>query len=117
MRAIPRRRRRTVLAGLAAGLAPLLWATGACADPDRLALGKRVFLEMADPRCGICHTLADAGTSGEIGPNLDSLKPDANRVQAAVSNGIGVMPAFEDLTPEQIEAVALYVASTAGRAK
>ena len=33
-----------------------------------LAAGKTVFLSMG---CGGCHTLADAGTTGNVGPNLD----------------------------------------------
>ncbi|KTS27220.1 hypothetical protein NS228_11870 [Methylobacterium indicum] len=89
----------------------------ASADPARLALGKRVFTELAEPGCGVCHTLADAGTTGTVGPVLDSLKPDAGRVATAVTNGIGVMPAFEDLTPEQVAAVALYVATVTGASK
>jgi mono/diheme cytochrome c family protein len=86
----------------------------AAADPARLALGKRVFTAVAAPGCGVCHTLADAVTTGKVGPVLDTLKPDEGRVATAVTNGIGVMPAFEDLTPEQVAAVALYVATVAG---
>ena len=89
-------------------------ATPAAADPARLELGKRVFTELAEPRCGACHTLADAGTKGELGPVLDTLKPSASRVATAVTNGIGVMPAFEDLTEEQVKAVALYVQTVTG---
>ncbi|MFY9294809.1 MAG: cytochrome c [Methylorubrum rhodinum] len=89
-------------------------AAPAAADPARLELGKRVFTELAEPRCGACHTLADAGTKGEVGPVLDTLKPSASRVATAVTNGIGVMPAFEDLTEEQIKAVALYVQTVTG---
>lgn len=89
-------------------------ATPAAADPARLELGKRVFTELAEPRCGACHTLADAGTRGEVGPALDTLKPSASRVATAVTNGIGVMPAFEDLTEEQVKAVALYVQTVTG---
>ncbi|MDP4022864.1 cytochrome c [Methylobacterium sp. NEAU 140] len=111
--AVPRAIVRTPLVLLAS----LLAAGTATADPAQLALGKRVFTEIAEPQCGACHTLADAGTTGEVGPVLDVLKPDAARVAAAVTGGIGVMPAFEDLTPEQVEAVALYVATAAGRAK
>ncbi|TGE00080.1 c-type cytochrome [Methylobacterium nonmethylotrophicum] len=103
---------RLVLAHLVLGLS--LAACPAAADPARLALGKRVFTELAEPQCGICHTLADAGTKGEVGPSLDTLKPDAARVATAVTNGIGVMPAFEALTPEQVAAVAGYVASVTG---
>lgn len=86
----------------------------AAADPAQLELGKRVFTELAEPRCGACHTLADAGTKGEVGPVLDTLKPSASRVATAVTNGIGVMPAFEDLTEEQVKAVALYVQTVTG---
>ena len=84
---------------------------------DELATsGKQVFLELAQPSCGICHTLADAGSVGEIGPNLDELAPSEMQVRAAVANGVGVMPAFgESLTEEQIRAVAHYVASVTGK--
>lgn len=84
---------------------------------DELATsGKQVFLELAQPSCGICHTLADAGSVGEIGPNLDELAPSEMQVRAAVANGVGVMPAFgESLTEEQIGAVAHYVASVTGK--
>jgi cbb3-type cytochrome c oxidase subunit III len=74
--------------------------------------GKDIFLA----NCGSCHTLADAGTSGTVGPNLDQLKPGELTVQHQVINGGGAMPAFKGtLTPEQITAVAKYVASSAGR--
>ena len=99
-------------AALATAACLALPAAPARAAPD--AAGRRVFLEQAEPRCGVCHTLAEAGTTGTIGPNLDGLKPDAERVKAAVTNGIGVMPAFEDLSPEQVEAVARYVAGATG---
>lgn len=87
------------------------------ADPAKLALGKQVFLEVVEPKCGLCHSLADAGVVGEIGPSLDDLKPDADRVSAAVVNGIGIMPAFEGLTPDQIDALAFYVSTVAGKAQ
>jgi cbb3-type cytochrome c oxidase subunit III len=74
--------------------------------------GKDIFLA----NCGSCHTLTDAGTSGTVGPNLDQLKPGELTVQHQVLNGGGAMPAFKGtLTPEQITAVAKYVASSAGR--
>lgn len=85
------------------------------AEEAALALGKRVFLEIANPPCGLCHTLADAGTDGQVGPVLDELKPTADRVRTAVVNGIGPMPPNEGLTKEQIEALALYVSAVAGK--
>jgi cytochrome c6 len=73
--------------------------------------GKTVFTA----NCGSCHTLADAGTSGAIGPNLDDAKPDAATVKAYVRGGGGGMPAFGDsLSNAEIDAVAAYVASVAG---
>ena len=71
-------------------------------------MGKDVFLNKAN--CGACHILIDAGTEGVIGPNLNQIKPDMNRVMSAVINGIGVMPPFKDmLSLAEIEAVAHYV--------
>ncbi len=84
----------------------------AAADDD---LGYRLFTAEAVPACGVCHTLAAAGTAGAIGPALDDLKPDVARVTAAVTGGVGVMPAYEDsLTAAQIDAVANYVATATG---
>jgi cytochrome c6 len=79
------------------------------ADP---AHGKELFVE----KCGSCHTLADAGTNGNVGPNLDQLKRSESIVQHQVINGGGAMPAFKGtLTPAQITAVAKYVSSVAGK--
>lgn len=73
--------------------------------------GKNVFLNEATPSCGTCHTLADAQTTGQVGPNLDQLKPTALRVQRALENGVGAMPSYgNQLSTEQIQDVARYVA-------
>jgi mono/diheme cytochrome c family protein len=77
------------------------------------AQGKQVF-ESAG--CGGCHTLKDAGTSGNVGPNLDTLKPSKDAVDKQVTNGGAGMPAFKgQLSPAQIQAVADYVSSVAGK--
>jgi mono/diheme cytochrome c family protein len=77
------------------------------------AQGKQVF---ASAGCGGCHTLKDAGTSGNVGPNLDTLKPTKDAVAKQVTNGGGAMPAFKgQLSPAQIDAVAAYVSSVAGK--
>jgi cbb3-type cytochrome c oxidase subunit III len=74
--------------------------------------GKAIF----KAKCGSCHTLADAGTTGTIGPKLDLLKPGFARVQRQVINGGAVMPAFKGvLSDAQIKAVAKYVSSVAGK--
>ena len=75
---------------------------------ETLILGKNIFLEKGN--CATCHALNDAGSNADIGPNLNLIKPDIGRVVIAVTNGAGVMPAYEGmLTPEEIEAVAVYV--------
>jgi mono/diheme cytochrome c family protein len=57
-----------------------------------LANGKQLFTAT----CGACHTLADAGTKGIIGPNLDDayLQPRLNGFDDT---------SFEALVREQIE--------------
>ena len=76
--------------------------------------GKDIFLNIAV--CSTCHMLADAGSDGSIGPNLNDIRPDKLRVINVVTNGIGVMPSYEgQLTKEQIEAVAHYVSTSANQ--
>tara|TARA_B100000029_G_scaffold211135_1_gene208941 strand:+ start:255 stop:575 length:321 start_codon:yes stop_codon:yes gene_type:complete len=75
-------------------------------------LGKTIFLEQGN--CATCHTLADAKSNAEIGPNLNQIKPDLVKVVNTVTNGIGVMPPYKDiLSSEEIEAVAHYVSISA----
>jgi mono/diheme cytochrome c family protein len=75
--------------------------------------GKQVF---ASAGCGGCHMLKDAGTTGNVGPNLDDLKPSKARVAHQVEVGGGPMPAFKGrLSTAQIQAVATYVSSVAGK--
>jgi mono/diheme cytochrome c family protein len=75
------------------------------------AQGKQVFSQ----NCASCHTLGDAAAKGQVGPNLDDLKPDEATTQRQVINGGGGMPAFKGvLQDDQIKAVSQYVASVAG---
>jgi cytochrome c6 len=74
--------------------------------------GKQIFVT----KCGGCHTLKAAGTTGTQGPNLDVLKPPFSRARKQVINGGGIMPAFKNvLNDAQINAVAKYVAEHAGK--
>jgi cbb3-type cytochrome c oxidase subunit III len=74
--------------------------------------GKQIFIT----KCGGCHTLKNAGTTGTQGPNLDLLKPPFPIVKNQVIKGGGIMPAFKGvLTDAQITAVAKYVAEHAGK--
>jgi mono/diheme cytochrome c family protein len=75
------------------------------------ASGEKVF----ESSCGTCHTLAAAGTTGTVGPNLDELGPSETTVEHQVINGGGKMPAFKgQLSPAEIKAVSSYVAQSAG---
>ena len=75
---------------------------------DLFDKGKLIF--MGDGNCATCHSLKDANSNGNIGPNLDEIKPDISRVLMAVTNGIGVMPAYQgQLSEDEINAVSTYV--------
>jgi mono/diheme cytochrome c family protein len=88
-------------------------ATAASGSAVTAAAGKTVFLA----NCSSCHTLADAGSTGTAGPNLDDLEPDTALVVKQVTNGGGGMPAFgSQLSKTQIQSVATYVSSVAGKA-
>jgi len=77
-------------------------------------MGKTIFLEQGN--CAACHTLAEANSNGQIGPNLNEIKPDITRVISAVTNGIGLMPPYEGiLSTQEIEAVAHYVSISAAK--
>jgi mono/diheme cytochrome c family protein len=127
------RRRRQAVALLVLGLAGAL-GVAACGDTvgysegtgDRIR-GKELFTKS----CGSCHVLADAGTTGQIGPNLDyaflqsridGLGEDTIlqvvRSQIAYpvtspSTGAPGMPA-NILEGQDADDVATYVASVAG---
>ncbi len=69
--------------------------------------GKSVFLAHG---CSACHTLADAGAKGTVGPNLDQAKPALGLVVDRVVNGQGAMPSFKaTLSTKEIADVAAYV--------
>jgi DMSO/TMAO reductase YedYZ molybdopterin-dependent catalytic subunit/mono/diheme cytochrome c family protein len=75
--------------------------------------GKALYTNGTQPDCGVCHSLADAGSTGAVGPDLDSLKPSLSQLQGAIKNGVGVMPAFGgQLSAEEIDALAAYVHET-----
>ena len=88
----------------------LIFSSPVFADP-KMELGLDVYNDKA--QCGMCHTLQAAGSEGQIGINLDQLKPLMAQVIAAVTNGNGVMPAFEGmLSSEEIEAVSYFVSTS-----
>jgi mono/diheme cytochrome c family protein len=90
--------------------------------PGSLQEGKELFVT----NCGACHTLAEAGTDGVIGPNLDDLlaPPSASapdpatikpRVLSAINNGVGGRMPKGVLSGQQAEEVATFVAQVAGQ--
>lgn len=79
---------------------------------EQLEEGKSIFTS----NCSGCHTLADAGASGQVGPDLDQLQPEEAIVETQVINGGGPMPAFKGvLSEEEIKAVSKYVSTVAGK--
>jgi mono/diheme cytochrome c family protein len=93
-----------------------------------VANGKTLFLQGVEgkPSCGSCHTLADAATLSQIGPNLDqalgyacaqgfddSTLFDVVRGQIDIPARDGEMPA-DLVTGQDAVDVAAYVASVAG---
>jgi mono/diheme cytochrome c family protein len=124
---------RRVGVGLIGGLAV---AVGGCElkdSGDNLVAGKQAFVE----RCGSCHVLQRAGTTGVTGPNLDEAFQQARRDGLGESTFKGVVRAqilYPARTPqldpktgrplsampanlvtgERAEDVAAYVAAVAG---
>ncbi len=83
--------------------------TGGGGGEGDAAAGEEVWLQAG---CGSCHTLAAAGSTGTIGPNLDQAQPSYDLVVERVTNGAGAMPAFGRqgiLDEQQIQDVAAYV--------
>ena len=69
--------------------------------------------EIFSSTCATCHTLAAADAEGSVGPNLDELKPDRDRVLNAIESGPGSMPSGL-LEGADAEAVADFVSENAG---
>jgi mono/diheme cytochrome c family protein len=83
--------------------------TSAATQGDAVA-GKAAF---KDGGCGSCHALKAAGATGNVGPDLDSLKPPYDAVVHQVETGGGGMPSFKGLlTEKQIQDVAAYVVAS-----
>ncbi len=75
-----------------------------------IAEGKRIFTSAG---CVACHTLKAAGASGNVGPNLDQVKPSYDKVIERVTNGKPPMPSFRgQLSTTEIQAVARFVSSS-----
>ena len=51
--------------------------------------------ELFTQNCANCHTLAAAKANGQVGPNLDDLRPGPDLVKAQTENGGGAMPVVQ----------------------
>ena len=119
---------RIAVAALA-GAALVTGCTGAAASREGadLASGKELFAE----KCGSCHVMADAGTRGQLGPNLDNAfgYPRQQKIDESTFFQITIdqmripappMPDFDDpdskarLSEEQLVSIAEYVSRCAG---
>lgn len=80
-------------------------------DTAQLEEGKMLFSSTAQPiACAVCHALQDADAVGTIGPDLDELQPDADRILKTMMEGMGAMPSFSDtLDDSEREAIIKYV--------
>ena len=75
---------------------------------EKFNIGKEIFLNAGN--CATCHSLKDAVSVANVGPNLNKIRPDVGRVIISVTNGAGVMPSYLGiLSQDEIEAVSYYV--------
>lgn len=92
--------------------------------------GKQLFTEGngAATACGACHTLSDAGTQGQAGPDLDETLADKDAASieqgivapdAEITSGFqaGIMPKNygDTLSDEELEALVKYLGDVAGK--
>jgi len=88
------------------------------------AQGKTLFTQ----QCGTCHTLADAGTTAEVGPDLDKVLAGKNADfirKSIVDPNAEIAPGFqpnvmpgnfgESLSQQQLESLVEYLLDTAGK--
>ncbi len=88
------------------------------------ASGKQIF---ASAGCGACHVLADAGTTGTVGPDLDEtlqgqdtafIRESIVEPNAEITDGYsrGIMPPdFEDtIPPAQMDTLVKYLSDVSG---
>jgi mono/diheme cytochrome c family protein len=91
------RRRGKLLAG-AAGLLAGGLLLGGCGDTGDSTRGRQLFIQ----NCGTCHTLAQAGTSADIGPDLDAAFAQARADGATDATVEGVVKGQIE-SPREVE--------------
>jgi sulfite dehydrogenase len=106
--------KRALLVAAFVAVAASIAAHAADGDGSDAVEGRRLFTKATVPPCALCHTLKDAGSTAEIGPSLDELKPDPERIAKAIRAGTGVMPAYPTLSDKDVQVLARYVAKYSG---
>jgi mono/diheme cytochrome c family protein len=127
----------TVLVGVGVGQGsppkgPTLSASAKAAEVKALASAgpqvKRGELLFASHGCGACHTIAAAGTSGRLGPQLDAILPGVNpaAVEKLITDPPHTLPPFQAglmprnfgsrLSSGDITALATFVSAAADAA-
>src|SRR5437870_5821793 len=84
-------KRRSKIGGVLLAFTLLAAGCGS-SNPAAKLPGANVF---ASAGCASCHTLKAANAKGQVGPNLDELKPDQSTVERQVTNGGNGMPSFK----------------------
>ncbi|MDX6369937.1 MAG: cytochrome c oxidase subunit [Gaiellaceae bacterium] len=95
------------------------------AGSDAVAAGKKLFEANG---CGGCHTLADANTSSQTGPELDKVLKgkDPGFIRTSIEDpSAEIAPGFQDgimpktygssLSPDELDALVTYLATVAGK--
>jgi mono/diheme cytochrome c family protein len=116
-----------LLAALAALIATVVVATGCGTSNPDTERGRTLFVQ----KCGNCHTMAQAGTSAQVGPDLDAafaaareIGQDSDTIEGVVKvqvehprpasgNPAADMPA-DVVTGQDLDDVAAYVGQWAG---
>lgn len=79
------------------------------------AAGEELAGEIAQPTCGVCHTLAAAEFTGETAPDLDEREPGYDTVLSALRDGPGAMPSYTDQFDEsELHDIAAFISGSAG---
>lgn len=68
----------------------------------------------ADSGCANCHGFDAANANGRVGPDLDESTLSVDEVAEKVRSGGGGMPAFGELTDEQLQTLAKYLVGERG---
>ena len=102
------------VAGTSVSAVSLMNSTNLQKDPtSEPSVGYQLFNNAAQPPCAACHSLKAAGAKGVVGPNLDELRPDAQRIRTALAQGVGAMPAYADqLSDAEVTALVAFITST-----